>query len=193
MGRKGPQIQKICTICGKPFKVFPSAEKQECCSKKCGAALRARRGLAGGSKWSEKAKSRRASDSSIRNQMAKIQQAGTSAALQLAAGQRGPQNREALVWILIDPMGNYHKAVGLNDWARKNRLLFFEENVPEETAAMRIGCGFGAIASTMRGKRKNSRPVMTYKGWRLAELPREKKPEDDNFNNAIAEEENGEI
>ena len=37
-------------------------------------------------------------------------------------GQKGSQNREALVWRLIDPDGNTHKAVNLLDWARQNHL-----------------------------------------------------------------------
>lgn len=43
--------------------------------------------------------------------MQTLQSIGTSAALELPAGQKGPQNREALVWQLIDPDGNTHKAV----------------------------------------------------------------------------------
>lgn len=41
----------------------------------------------------------------------------------------------AYSWVLIDPDGNTHKAVNLLDWARKNHLLFFDEDVPEDVAA----------------------------------------------------------
>lgn len=95
----------------------------------------------------------------------------------MPAGQKGPQNREALVWQLIDPDGNTHKAVNLLDWARKNHLLF------EDVAAKRIAEGFKAIATSIRGTRLKSRPVTSYKGWQLAGLPTPKMTDDDNFDN----------
>lgn len=191
MGQKNPAIVKQCVICGMTFKVYPSESSQQCCSKKCGAALRARHGKAGGSAWSKEAKRRRSNDQRVQEQIAALQSIGAKAALELPEGQKGPQNRESLVWILIDPAGGYHKAVGLADWARENRFLFFPSSVPEDVAASRIVSGFGAIASTMRGKRKNSRPALTYKGWKLAELPEHKKSEDNNFDNKIMEASDG--
>lgn len=182
MSRKGPQIPKVCVICGKPFKVYPSDTKQ-CCSKKCGAALRTRNGKRGGTHWSLDAKLRfRGSESAAKAREETIPK-GLAAAASIPAGQRGPQNREAMVWILIDPNGKYHKAVNLNDWARKNKDLFFRPEVDEDTAAMRIRSGFGAIASSMRGAKSRERRVQTYLGWRLAELPRPKRPGDDDFEN----------
>ena len=185
MGRRNPQITKHCVICGKTFKVYPSEATQQCCSKKCGAALRASHGKAGGSAWSQEAKSRRAKDEQVLGRLAAVQSDGVKAAMELPESQKGPQNRESLVWILIDPAGGYHKAVNLLDWARKNKSLFFPGDVPEEIAVMRVSSGFRAIAATMRGGRKNSRPAMTYKGWSLAELPRPKKPEDDQHDNNL--------
>lgn len=178
-------IEKMCVICGTPFKVYPSEADRQCCSRKCGAALRARHGKAGGSAWSAEAKSRRAADESVRAQLAAVQEAGVKAALHLPEGQRGPQNRAALVWVLIDPSGVHHKAVNLCDWARKNRLLFFPPDVPEDAAVLRITSGFRAIAATLRGGRKNSRPATSYKGWTLADLPRPKKPVDDDYSNRL--------
>lgn len=179
-------IEKKCAICGKTFKIYPCEKERQCCSRKCGAALRARHGKAGGSAWSNEAKSRRAADKTVRSQMEKLQPIGVKAAMNIPEGQKGPQNRESLVWILVDPAGVCHKAVNLLDWARKNKGLFFPQDVLEEIAAMRISYGFRAIAATMRGGRKNSRPAMTYKGWTLAELPTAKKQEDDEYDNKIS-------
>lgn len=175
---KRPPIKKFCVICGKEFYVYLSNAFQKCCSKKCGAALRMQNGYVNNAKWSDEAKQRRANNPAVIEQVKGFQKAGAQAALMLPEGQRGPQNRAALVWILIDPSGNYHKVVNLYDWSRKNKDIFFSEDVDEDTAAMRISSGFKAIASSMRGVRSRSRPVQSYKGWRLAELPYPKKPED---------------
>lgn len=168
-------IDKTCVICGKAFTVSPSEAHQECCSKKCGAALRTKHGLRN-SKWSDEAKQKRSQDPAIQNQMRQIQKAGAEAALKLLEGQRGVQNRGAKVWTLIDPDGNYHRVVNLLDWARKNKNLFFESDTPEDIAARRIAGGFRAIASYMNGSSSRTRPVTTYKNWRLACLPEDKEP-----------------
>lgn len=176
-------IKKFCAICRKAFYVSPSEVEQQCCSKKCGAALRLKNGHLNNAAWSNAAKARRAADPKIQMQMHALQPVGVAAALKQPEGQRGPQNREALVWVLIDPAGGYHKAVNLNDWARKNCRLFFQDDTPEDVAAKRISAGFKAIASTMRGNRGKSRPAMAYKGWRLAGLPSPKTADDNNFDN----------
>lgn len=168
-------IEKRCVICGKPFKVCPSAMAQQCCSRKCGAALRTQHGKRGGAHWSAAAKTKfRENEKAIRAREISSQ-AGLAAASALPESQRGEQNREALVWLLIDPCGSYHEVVNLLDWARKNKDLFFPPDVSEDVAAMRISSGFRAIASSMRGVASRQRPVSTYKGWRLAELPQPKK------------------
>ena len=118
--------KKICAICGKPFYASPSEVNQQCCSKKCGAALRLKNGHINNAAWSDEAKARRTADPEIQAHMQTLQSVGVSAALKLPGGQKSPQNREALVWRLIDPDGNTHKAVNLLDWARQNHLLFFE-------------------------------------------------------------------
>lgn len=174
MARKGPQIEKTCVICGKHFKVFPSDQKR-CCSKKCGAALRTKNGKRGGTRWSNDAKNAFRENPAAVKAREKSSPKGLTAAFAIPEGQKGPQNREALVWILVDPSGNYHKAINLLDWARSNRELFFPSDVPEEVAARRIASGFRAIASSMRGVASRNRPVQSYKGWRLADLPQSKK------------------
>jgi hypothetical protein len=180
---KGKSLKKICAICGKPFYASPSDVNQQCCSKKCSAALRVKNGHINNAAWSDEAKARRAADPEIQARMQTLQSIGTSAALELPAGQKGPQNREALVWQLIDPDGNTHKAVNLLDWARKNHLLFFDEDVPEDVAAKRIAAGFRAVATSIRGTRSRSRSASSYKGWMLAGLPTPKTADDDNFDN----------
>lgn len=182
MARKGPQIPKICIICGNPFKIYPSDTKQ-CCSKKCGAALRTKNGKRGGTHWSLDAKERLRGSEAAAQARKEAGRKGLEAAAVIPAGQKGPQNRESLVWILIDPYGQYHKAVGLKDWARKNKNLFFSPDVSEDVAARRIQSGFGAIAASMRGAKSRERRVQTYLGWRLAELPRPKRPGDEKFEN----------
>ena len=178
-----------CVICGKPFIIHPSDTKQ-CCSAKCGAALRKRNGrTTPKGSVPHQAIAAGASSEVLQKWRESFGEGGkgTAAALQLPEGQRGAQNRTARCWILIDPQGNYHKAVSLQDWARKNRGLFFPDSVPEDVAVKRIRTGFGAIAASMRGAPcRKDYPVSTYKGWRLAELPREKSGSDDEYDNEIS-------
>ncbi len=169
-----PKYQN-CAICGKPFRVYPSTKKL-CCSLECGMEFRRRNGYHGSGKWSLDAKQRLRKNQKHIAQVAAIQAAGTKAALNMPEGQRGPQNREAKVWILIDPDGNYHRVINLLDWARNNKDLFFPPSIQENVAARRISQGFQAIAGYARGVRsRKGKPVTTYKGWRLAQLPAEKK------------------
>lgn len=177
---------RACPICGKQFAVSPS-DKKVCCSYACSIEYRRQRGtLTGGGKWTLESKLKRRANPAVKAQMAKISQEGAKAALAIPAGQRGPQNREALLWILIDPQGNYHKAVNLLDWARKNKDPFFGPEVPEDVAAVRISNGFRAIASSMRDvQSRRGKPVTTYYGWRLAELPRKPSELDKDYDNTI--------
>lgn len=168
-----PQYRK-CAVCGKPFRVYPSTKKL-CCSLECGMKLRSQNGNSGGKKWSLDAKQRARKDEKRIAKLASIQQEGMKAALSIPEGQRGPQNREAKIWILIDPDGKYYKVINLLDWARKNKDLFFGPSVPEDVAAIRISSGFKSIACSMRGvMSRKGKPATTYKGWRLARLPEEK-------------------
>lgn len=177
---------RTCPICGKQFAASPS-DKTVCCSLACGREYKRRRGtMTGGGKWSLSSKQKRRTDPQVKAQMVKIGPAGTKAALSIPEGQRGPQNRGALLWILIDPQGNYHKAVNLLDWARKNKNLFFDPDVPEDVAAVRISNGFRAIAASMRGAQsRKGKPVTSYYGWRVAELPRKPSEADKSHDNVI--------
>lgn len=168
-------IEKTCVICGKPFKIYPSESERQCCSKKCGAALRTQNGKRGGTHWSAEAKEAFRHNQAAAKARAESSPKGLEAAAAIPEGQKGPQNREALVWILIDQSGNQHCVVNLLDWARKNKDLFFSADIPEDVAANRIANGFRAIASSMRGVSSRKRPVQRYKGWSLAGLPCPKK------------------
>lgn len=177
---------KKCVICGAPFYASPSDTKQ-CCSAKCAAQLRIRSGnTRRGYHWTEEERAARASNPKFLAAQGKNAALAAAAAMALPEGQRGAQNRTAKRFILIDPQGNYHKAVSLADWARKNRGLFFSDNVPEDVAVRRICSGFEAIASSMRGVPSRQRPATTYYGWRLASLPEEKNEEDKLFDNEIS-------
>lgn len=175
-----------CVICGAPFYASPS-EKMQCCSAKCGAQLRIRNGKTRrGGHWTEKDRASRSKNSKFIEVHKKSIKIATAAALALPEGQRGAQNRTAKRYILIDPQGNYHKAVSLADWARKNCRLFFPESVPEDVAVKRIRAGFGAIVCSMRGVPSRKRPATSYYGWRLAALPEDKNEKDKLFNNEIS-------
>ena len=168
-------IEKTCVICGKPFKIYPSESERQCCSKKCGAALRTQNGKRGGTRWSAEAKNAFRHNQAAAKAREASSPKGLAAAALLPENQKGPQNREALVWVLIDPSGNQHCVVNLLDWARKNKHLFFDEGISGDVAANRIANGFRAIASSMRGVSSRKRPVQSYKGWSLAGLPHPQK------------------
>lgn len=168
-------MDKKCVICGAVFQAPPSSKKVTC-SKDCQskrAAMAAKRGH----KWSEAAKSRRAEEKAKDGSFDAIRVKGTAAALELPEGQRGPQNRESKVWVLIDPSGNYVPVVNLLDWCRENYTLFEPPCDDIDRAAMRVSSGFKAIASSMRCVPSRQCPVTTYKGWGLAKIPVKNKGE----------------
>lgn len=103
--------------------------------------------------------------------MAAIQPNGTAAAAAIPECQRGPQNRESKVWVLIRPDGQRLTVTNLLDWARQNYKLFEPACTDPDAAAVRVAKGFRAIASSMRGVKSRQRPVSTYKGWSLDDLP----------------------
>lgn len=72
-----------------------------------------------------------------------------------------------------DPEGNHITVTNLLDWARKNYTLFEAPTDDIDAAAKRIQCGFGAIASSMRGVKSRKRRATSYKGWWLYRLPEE--------------------
>lgn len=100
-----------------------------------------------------------------------IRPKASAAAAAIPEGQRGPQNRESKIWILVRPDGQRFTVINLLDWARQNYKLFEPTCTDSEKAAVRITKGFTAIASSMRGVKSRQRPVSTYKGWSLDELP----------------------
>lgn len=163
-------MTRYCVICGAAFKTPPSTNKVTC-SPACRSARAAQAGRSSSRQWSPEAKTRRAKDPVVRAAMARLQSAGTAAALALPEGQRGEQNRESKQWELIDPSGNRIAVTNLLHWARNNYRLFEPDGADPEKAAMRISSGFRAIASSMRGVKSRQRPVATYKGWSLAALP----------------------
>ena len=98
----------------------------------------------------------------------------SDASMLIPESQRGPQNRTAKNWILIDPDGNHIEVVNLLDWAREYYDFFEPDSDDIDLSARRISQGFQAIASYMRGVPSRKRPVTSYKGWGLYALPTEK-------------------
>lgn len=166
------KITKPCVICGKLFDSYRS-DNRVTCSDACRRQRAAKSSQENPRKWGEEAKRRRAEDADIKAQMDVLQPRGVQAALAIPEGQRGPQNRESKIWILIDPSGNQVPCTNLLDWARNNYRLF-EPQTPEDEcdkAAQRISSGFRAIANSMRGAPSCKRSVYHYKGWGLLSLP----------------------
>lgn len=160
-----------CVICGAEFRCSPSDNKVTCspaCRSKR-AALSATR-VKTGTHWTDEQRARTRADTQRQAQIAKLQPIGTAAALAKPEGQRGIQNREAMLWILVDQSGNKHAVINLTDWCRQNQALFFPDAEASDKVANRISSGFRAVATSMRGHRAG-RPAYTYKGWRLDRPP----------------------
>lgn len=118
----------------------------------------------------EHARKRKFSESAKRR-FSEFNQKGMEAAMKLPECQRGPQNRTAKIWVLIDPIGNRIPIVNLLDWCRENYTLFEPPCENIDKAARRVASGFRAIASSMRGVKSRKHPVSTYKGWSLEKIP----------------------
>lgn len=166
-------MEKKCVICGASFKAPPSSKKVTC-SAVC-RSKRAAISATHGHRWSAEAREKRSADASIIAQFTSVQSSGSAAALEMPEGQRGPQNRESKIWVLIDPSGNHITVCNLLDWARENYTLFEPPCDNPEKAAIRVSSGFRAIAESMRGVKSRERPVSTYKGWGLAKIPTKNK------------------
>lgn len=163
-------MDKRCVICGAIFQSPPSSKKVTC-SPAC-RSQRAAKAARKGHKWSDDARMRRASDPNIVAAMDRLSASGLSLIADMPDSQRGPQNRESMVWELIDPDGNHIIVKNLLDWARHNYTVFEAECDDVDAAARRVALGIMAIASSMRGvKSRQQRPVSSYKGWGLAKLP----------------------
>lgn len=163
-------MEKQCVICGAVFQAPPSSKKVTC-SPACRSIRAANAARTSKRRWNEDARQRRSQSSNIRDMMTAIQPKASAAAAAIPEGQRGPQNRESKVWILVRPDGHRFTVINLLDWARQNYKLFEPTCTDSEKAAVRITKGFTAIASSMRGVKSRQRPVSTYKGWSLDELP----------------------
>lgn len=158
-------MRRRCVICGAEFDTPPSNNKITC-SPACSRIRKSQSHKGKSNTWSEEAKeSARAAAGKTGNL-----KNGTVAALKLPGGQRGPQNREALIWHLVDPDGNPVTVVNLLDWARHHAQDYFGMEPTDQNAAA-ISSGFRQIKRSMEGKlrRKNGTPysVYTYKGWGL--------------------------
>lgn len=166
-------MERKCVICGAVFRCSPSDNKVTCspaCRSKRAALSTAR--VKTGTHWTDEQRERIKGDRKRMEAMANLQPIGTAAALAKPEGQRGIHNREAMLWILVDPSGRKHAAINLIDWCRQNWALFFPAESGSDSVANRIRSGFSAIASSMRaGTGRSSRPVSSYKGWRLDRLP----------------------
>jgi len=163
---------KQCVICGCVFTAAPSS-KRITCSAECSAIRKSQSHEGKRSIWSSEARaklSRRRKAEGFTDNARK----GLTVAMARPDSQRGPQHREAKIWVLIDPDGQRHEVINLLHWARINADLF---DVPADAAdreriAHNILSGFGQIIRSRTGKRKD--PVYTYKGWTLGDWPRDK-------------------
>ena len=165
-----PKNKKICPICGKEFEAPPTGRKT--CSKECEKIHFSQIRTGSHTPWSAEAKARyRQSEAHIQQAKQQVVHA-TQAAHAIPEGKRGPQNRECKVWILRDPEGNLHKAVGLMPWARENYKLFEPDSDDVEATVRRIHSGFSAIICSLNGApcRKHKGEVSTYKKWSLVSV-----------------------
>lgn len=159
-------ITRRCVICGKPFHCYPS-DKKVTCSNTCRCERQRRIVKNTPVKWSDAAK-RRLSE---RGQTENLK-LGTAAAQASSLAGRFKTNREAKIWVLVDPTGNEVVVQNLLLWARENTVLF--NKPPGDKSAKQIAAGFKAIAQTMRGSRGTPgkpRGAMSYFGWTLKCLP----------------------
>lgn len=166
-------MDKKCIICGAVFQAPPSSKKVTCSAmcRSVRAAEAARK--SSGRKWSEAKKRKRSRNPEVKAQMRNIQKIAVQEALKNPEGQKGSQNRESLLWVLVDPAGKRHAAINLVQWARENYMQFDPLSSDAEQTAQKIAKGFRAIASSMRRVKSRVRPVYHYKGWGLDRLPAE--------------------
>lgn len=152
---------KVCPICRDLFQDPPS-NNRVACSKECSDKWRSIIHAGISNKWNLIARKRW----SERGQTENLKK-GHSAAQQSPISGRFETNREAKIWILIDPSGNEHVVRNLINWAREHTELF--DKPPGDKSAAQIAAGFRAIAQTLKGKRKT--PAMHYWGWTLKGPP----------------------
>ena len=167
--RKEKRTQsKVCVVCGKEFNAPPSGRKKNLFSRNAHlfCAPKARQGTKHA--WSDEAKKRyRQNAAHIQQAKEQVVEATKKSSKFARRAKRSHQNRECKVWILKDPFGNIHRAVGLRPWARSNYELFEPASTDIEATTNRIASGLYAVAATLcynSPSRQNS-PTSTYKGW----------------------------
>lgn len=165
---------KHCVVCGAAFNAPPSSKKITC-SSECSKARKALTHTDKHNAWSLCARQRL---SETRKACCPTLDRARQAALALPESQRGPQNRGAKIWTLIDPDGHELEVVNLLHWARINAGLFdiVNDAADRERVAHNISTGFQQIIRSMCGKRPKS-PIYTYKGWGIKSLPESKTKE----------------
>lgn len=153
-----------CIICGSEFQTSPSNNKITC-SRECSAVRKSQSHTGKSNKWSEEkresARVAAAKTGNLRN--------GTAAAMKLPEGQRGEENRNAMIWHLRDPEGNPVIVTNLLHWARLHAQDYFGMD-PTDRSGEVISSGFKNIKRSMEGKlHRNGKPysVYSYKGWTL--------------------------
>lgn len=165
---------KYCVICGDPFAAPPSSKKITC-SPACSAVRKAASHTGKRNTWSPEARAqlsrRRKADG-----YSPSARVGLAAAMARPDSQRGPEHRDAKIWVLIDPDGNRHEVVNLLHWAREHAHLFDTpvDDADRERIARNISTGFGGIIQSLECRKKH--PCFTYKGWTLGDWPRDKQP-----------------
>lgn len=166
-----PKNKKICVVCGEEFEAPPSSKRITCC-KECSSIRKSMQHTGKANPWSAEAKARYGRSEAHQQQAKKAVVTATEAALALPEGQKGSQNRACKVWILKDPDGNLHRAVGMLPWARENYELFEPYSIDPEASANRVRSGFYAIASSLfyGAPSRKCKPTSTYKGWRLISI-----------------------
>ena len=163
---------KKCVICGRQFAAPPSSKKVTC-SRDCSTIRKVESHTGTSNTWSDESRKRLSAARKSEGYTPSLARAFV-AAMARPDSQRGPQNRNAKRWVLIDPSGRRHEFTNLLDWARRHAELFdtVESDADRERVARNIRSGFGGIVLSMSGRRKT--PCSTYKGWRLGDWPRDK-------------------
>lgn len=158
-------MTRRCIVCGAPFSAPPSSKKITC-SKECSRVRKSQTHKGKSNRWAADKRDHARQAAAFTGNLSR----GTEAALRLPGGQRGPQNREAMIWHLRDPDGHPVVVVNLTDWARRHAQDYFGMEPTDHNACV-IASGIRNIKRSMEGKlrRKNGAPVAvsTYKGWGL--------------------------
>lgn len=161
-----------CVVCGRAFTAAPSAKKITC-SAECSAIRKSQSHIGKRNVWSPEARAQ-LSERRKAEGLTDNARKGLTVAMARPDSQRGPQHREAKIWVLIDPDGHRHEVTNLLHWSRAHAQLFDipADDADRERIARNIRSGFGQIVQSRLGHRKD--PIYTYKGWGLGDWPRKK-------------------